>query len=170
MAIDVFISCSTRDRDVAEAIGRALEATGVTFWSPLELKPDQAAAAPDRFRLVVLVFSARANKSRRIIKEIEYALARQMPIVTLCIDEAPPRPPFDQLAASEYWRYGRRASLPEHLEQLTYWVTMLLARLDMGSRAQTINSTQFRRRAGRTRPQAVTPPTRRQGDTPANRA
>ena len=138
MAIDVFISCSTRDRDVAEAIGRTLESRGVSYWSPLELGPGQPAKAPGAFRMVVLAFSARANKSRRVRTEIQHAIDRQMPIVTLCVEDVAPRQPFDRLAESGYWRHGRRSSLPEHLEQVVYWVTMLLARLDMGSEARTL--------------------------------
>ena len=149
MAIDVFISCSTRDRDVAEAIGRTLESRGVSYWSPLELGPGQPAKAPGAFRMVVLAFSARANKSRRVRTEIQHAIDRQMPIVTLCVEDVAPRQPFDRLAESAYWRRGRRSSLPEHLEQVVYWVIMLLARLDMGSDARTLAPAKPRRR-GRT--------------------
>ena len=158
MAIDVFISCSTRDRDVAEAIGEVLDAHGVSYWSPLELKPGQPATAPDSFRLVVLVFSSRAGKSRRVVKEVDYALENAMPIVTLSVEPVVPHPPFDQLAATEYWRDARRVSLPEHLEQLIYWVTMLLARLDMGARVQARDPGH-----GRTRNAAVTQPARPPG-------
>ena len=156
MPIDTFISCSTRDRDVAEAISTALNASGVTCWSPLDLKPDEPATAPDRFRLVVLVFSSRAGKSRRVIKEIEHAIARQMPIVTLCVEDVRPRPPFDILAASDYWRNGRRTSLAEHMEQILYWVTMLLARLDMGSKAQTLEPVKPGYRPGHKQPNPAT--------------
>ena len=148
MAVDVFISCSTRDRDVAEAIGRTLESTGVSSWSPLELGPGQSAKAPGKFRAVVLVFSARASRSKRVRAEIQCAVDRRMPIVTLCLDDTVPRQPFDELAKSAYWRLGRRSSLPEHLEQLVYWVTMLLARLDMGSKAWTQAPAKPRRRGG----------------------
>ena len=163
MAIDVFISCSTRDRDVAEAIGETLDAHGVSYWSPLALKPGQPTTAPDSFRLVVLVFSSRAAKSRRVVKEVEYALKSTMPIVTLSVDPVGPGPPFDKLAATEYWRDGRRVSLPEHLEQLVYWVTMVLARLDMGARARTTDPRTGRKRLDRTRRAAVTQPMRPSG-------
>ncbi len=38
MSTDVFISCSTRDKQVGEAICEALSANGVSYWSPLDLK------------------------------------------------------------------------------------------------------------------------------------
>jgi len=139
MAVDVFISCASRDRDVAEAIGRSLHAHGVTFCSPLQPVPGQSAKPADgTFRIVLLVFSGRANRSRRVRKEIEAAIEQHIPIVTLSVEDVPARPPLDQLTRSEYWRHGRRTSLPEHIEQVVYWTTMLLARLDMGSPVETL--------------------------------
>lgn len=149
MSTDVFISCTTRDRDVAEAIAATLDANGVSYWSPLELRQGQPATAPGPFRLVVLVFSGRADRSKRIRREIEQALARDIPIVTLSVEQVQPQPPFERLAGSEYWRDGRRTSLPEHLEQLVYWVTMLLARLDMGSKVRTLDPAPDRPRRDR---------------------
>ena len=139
MAIDVFISCSNRDRDVADAIGQSLYSHGVTFCSPLEPAPGQSAKPADnKFRIVFLVYSAQANRSRRVRKEIQCAIEQQTPIVTLSVEDVPAQSPFDRLGESHYWRHGRRTSLPEHVEQVVYWITMLLARLDMGSPVRTL--------------------------------
>lgn len=139
MAIDVFISCSTRDRDVAEAIGQSLHAHGVTFCSPLAPMPGQSAKPADnKYRTVFLVFSSQANRSGRVRKEIRCAIEQQTPIVTLSVEDVPVLSPFDRLAESDYWRHGRRTSLPEHVELVVYWITMLLARLDMGSPVRTL--------------------------------
>jgi len=138
MAIDVFISCSARDRDIAESLSRSLRDSGVSCWSPVEVEAGQPIKAPGTFRMVVLIFSARANKSKRVNSEIQYAIGRDMPIVALSVEDVPPRRPFDRLSRTKYWLQGRRTSLPAHIERLVYWVTMLLARLDMGSEARTL--------------------------------
>ena len=85
MAHDVFISYSNRDKAVADATCATLEGKRIRCWiAPRDVIPGLSYAealidALNRSRIMVLVFSASANSSPQVMREVERAVNKGIP-------------------------------------------------------------------------------------------
>lgn len=81
VAHQVFLSHATEDRETAAHVCALLEAEGISCWmAPRDVAPgtDYAAAIVQGIRdseLVVVVFSAHANTSPYVLRELDRAVA-----------------------------------------------------------------------------------------------
>ncbi len=89
MSHDVFISHSSKDKAIADAVCATLEAKGTRCWiAPRDILPgiDYGEAIIDAItqcRLMILVLSANANQSRQIIREVERAVNKDVTVIPL---------------------------------------------------------------------------------------
>ena len=96
MALDAFISYSSKDKTAADAACAVLERAGIRCWiAPRDIRPGQEYGhsiieAIDQCRVMVLIFSANANDSRQTHREIERAVSKGIPIIPLRIEEVVP--------------------------------------------------------------------------------
>jgi N-acetylneuraminic acid mutarotase len=96
LAHQVFVSHATEDLDTASRVCKVLEAEGISCWlasRDVKAGTDYAAAIIDAVKnsqLVLLVFSAYANTSPYVLREIERAVAYNRPVLSLRVDEALP--------------------------------------------------------------------------------
>ncbi len=87
MSFDVFISYATKDKTVADAVCARLESVGIRCWiAPRDIvaSTSYGEAIIDAIhgaKLMVLVFSANANASGHIPKEVERAVSNGVPIL-----------------------------------------------------------------------------------------
>ena len=141
MGYDVFVSYSSNDRAIADAVVAALEAAGVACWTaPRDISPGEEWAEAiirglNQSRAMVLVFSAHANQSPQIKREVERAVHRGMPLVPLRVDAARPVGSFEYFLMTPHWLDASSPPFQQHLEGLVRSVKGLLspgepARLD----------------------------------------
>jgi N-acetylneuraminic acid mutarotase len=96
LAHQVFLSHATEDRETAVQVCAALEAEGISCW----IAPRDVAAGADyavaileaiqASELVVLIFSADANASPYVLREIDRAVAYKRPVLALRVDDTSP--------------------------------------------------------------------------------
>jgi len=97
MGHDVFLSYSTKDTKAAEAVCAALERRGIGVWmAPRDIPPGSSYAASiveaiDSARVLVLVFSAAANDSQDIEREVQRADAKRLKIVPFRLEDVEPK-------------------------------------------------------------------------------
>src|SRR5438045_9360991 len=109
MALDTFISYSSKDKTAADAASAVLERAGVRCWiAPRDIRPGQEYGhaiieAIDRCRVMVLIFSANANDSRQIHREIERAVSKGVRIMPLRIDEVVPSRSLASFLGASHW-------------------------------------------------------------------
>jgi len=133
VAHDVFISYSSKDKPVADAVCAAVEAHGVRCWiAPRDVmagKPygEALIEAINSARALVLVFSANANQSTHIAKEVERAVSKGIPIVPFRIQDVMPSKSLDYFIGSVHWLDAMTPPLESHLTQLAQSVRALLA-------------------------------------------
>ncbi len=100
-AAEVFICHGSGDRDTATAVVAGLEARGVACWiAPRDVPPGANYAQAiltgiGACELLVLVFSAHANRSPHVAREIERAVSRGLPILPLRIEPVEPEGPLE---------------------------------------------------------------------------
>src|SRR3990172_1527691 len=93
MAHDVFISYSTEDKPTADAVCATLEANRMRCWvAPRDVLPGEDYAeslvrAINESRLMVLVLSSKSNDSPHVMREVERAANRRLPIIPLRIED-----------------------------------------------------------------------------------
>src|SRR5438067_872439 len=96
MAHDVFLSYSSKDKPTADAVCAMLEMHGLRCWvAPRDILPgnDWAGSivkAIKGARVMVLVFSANANASPQINREVERAVNKGIPVIPLRIENVVP--------------------------------------------------------------------------------
>jgi Domain of unknown function (DUF4185)/TIR domain len=134
MAHDVFISYASGDKTVADAVCASLESHGVRCWiAPRDVLPglhygEAIIDAIHECRIMVLVFSSKANLSGHIPKEIERAVSQGSTIMPLRIEDVLPAKSLDYFIGSVHWLDALTPPLEAHLERLTANVQTLLAR------------------------------------------
>jgi hypothetical protein len=129
---DVFVSYSTNDKPVADAIVARLEQAAIRCWvAPRDVIPGQVwgeaiLTAIESSRLMVVVLSDAANQSRQVVREVERAVANNVVVVPFRIDASEPTGAMAYFLASEHWLDAMTPPLEAHVSQLVSVVRALL--------------------------------------------
>jgi hypothetical protein len=133
MSSDVFVSYSQSDRSPAFEIVSQLEACGTKVWvAPRDIAPSAEWAAEiieaiAAAKIMVLVFSGTSNNSPQVRREVERAVHRQVPILTVRIEEALPTKSMEYFLSAQHWLDAFPPPLTVHFERLCREVSALLA-------------------------------------------
>ncbi len=133
MSFDVFISYSSKDKQVADAACARLEAMGIRCWiAPRDILPGSEYGsaileALHQSRAVVLIFSSRANESTQVRREIERAVAKGIPIVPLRIENIAPTHSLEYFIGTVHWLDALTQPLDQHLLRLGHAIQALLS-------------------------------------------
>jgi hypothetical protein len=132
MPYDAFISYSSRDKATADATCAALEAAGIRCWiAPRDILPgadwgEAIVLAINSCRVMILIFSANANESPQIRREVERAVSKGLPIVPVRIEAIAPSRSLEYFIATVHWLDALTPPLEEHLRRLAETVKTLL--------------------------------------------
>ena len=135
MAHDVFICHSAKDKTTADAVCAMLEATGVRCWiAPRDVMPGMEWSeciieAIEECRIMVLVFTAHANESPQIRREIERAVNHGVAILPLRMEDILPGRALEYFIGNVHWLDALTPPLESHLKNLAGTVKVLLGRL-----------------------------------------
>ena len=115
----VFISHSTKDLRVAEAICGALESARIPCWiAPRDVEPGKDWASEimnglGASSLMVLVVSESAQESADVERELGRAAGRKIPIVPFRIDDVALTQAFEYFLAGVHWLDARSGPLDD---------------------------------------------------------
>jgi predicted ATPase len=130
---DVFICHSSADAQDARDICDRLEADGVRCWiaprDPVSGIPygQQLVNAIAAARIVLLVFSAKANDSRAVLSELELAANRKKIILPVRIEDVAPSPTLEFYVRAIHWFDAATRPRDEAWSELLRDVQSLLA-------------------------------------------
>jgi len=106
---DLFISHATGDAASAVTVCRALEAGGLTCWmAPRDIIPGTdysiaLAQAIPNCRALLLLLSRKANESQWVHREVERAISRGKPILTLRLEDVTPGEKLELFVSTSQW-------------------------------------------------------------------
>jgi len=132
MPHDAFISYSTHDKAAADATCAALEGSGIRCWiAPRDIMPgaewgEAIIDAINRCRVLILIFSANANESPQIRREVERAVNKGVPIIPLRIEDIAPTRSLEYFIGTVHWLDALTPPLEAHLRRLVETVKALL--------------------------------------------
>ncbi|MGH3721365.1 MAG: ATP-binding protein [Pseudonocardiaceae bacterium] len=133
MASDVFVSYSSADRVLAEAIVHGLETAGIGCWiAPRDILPganygEAIVAAIQDVDVMVVVVSDDANRSGHVPREVERAAAHNVSLVPLRIADIEPSPSLEYFLSCQHWLHALPPLVEAHLTRLVDAVAALLA-------------------------------------------
>ena len=132
MTHDVFISYSNRDKAVADALCATLESRKIRCWiAPRDVIPgtDYATSLIENLngsRLMVLVFSQESNNSNHVMREVERAVSKGIPIIPLRIENVTPTKAMEYYLSTPHWLDALTPPIERHLQRLADTVQTLL--------------------------------------------
>ena len=132
MAHDVFISYSTKDKTVADAVCAKLESQKIRCWiAPRDVPAGQpfAASLVKAIRassVIVLILSQGSNQSTHVLREVGEAVDSGIPILPLRIEDVNPTDELHYYIKSIHWLDAMSPPLERHLEKLTASVQALI--------------------------------------------
>lgn len=141
MAHDVFISHSSKDKATADAVCAMLESDGVRCWiAPRDVLPsmeygEAIIEAIEQCRIMVLVFTANANASQQIRREVERAVSHGVAILPLRIEDVLPAKSLEFFISDVHWLDALTPPLEAHLKNLAGTIKIVLARSEPGAEA-----------------------------------
>jgi TIR domain-containing protein len=133
MAHDVFISHSSNNRTVANAVCAALESIGIRCWiAPRDVLPGRSYSgeitrAIQQSRAFVLIFSEHSNNSEQVLREVQLAANSRLHIVQFRIDAVLPSDDLEYYLSGPHWLDAVTPPLEDHLGQLKNSMKALLA-------------------------------------------
>jgi hypothetical protein len=171
MAHDVFISHSTRDKPVSDAVCAALESAGIRCWvAPRDVQPGRSFAgeitrAIQQSKAMVLIFSANSNNSSQVLREVQLAVDSQLHILQFRIEEVLLNDDLKYFLSTPHWLDALTPPLEEHLDRLATSITTLFGKpeADAPRTAAETNSANIQTRKGKksaSTPAAVISPRR----------
>ena len=130
---DIFVSYSAKDKVTADAICRGLEASGICCWiAPRDVLPgihygEAIIEALNNSRIFLLVFSAHSNSSAQVLREVERAASKGLPVLPLCIEAVPLSPAIEYFISSPHRLEALHPPIEHYIPVLTKAVNSLLS-------------------------------------------
>lgn len=134
MPHDVFVSYSSDDKPTADAVCATLENRGIRCWiAPRDILPgtDWGGAIVDAInasRVMVLVYSAKANDSPQIKREVERAVNRGLAVIPFRIEDVPMSTTLEYFMSMPHWLDALTPPLQDHLKRLAETTRLILER------------------------------------------
>lgn len=133
MAHDIFLSYSSEDKPTADAVCATLESKyGLRCWiAPRDIIPgtEWAESLIDAIagcQVMVLIFSAQANQSPQVKKEVERAVSKAIPIIPFRIEDVIPNKTLEYFISAPHWLDAITTPLERHISSLAKILHVML--------------------------------------------
>lgn len=131
---EVFISYSTKDKTWGDAACAVLEANKVRCWiAPRDITPGTEWGAGiisgiDTCKIMVLIFSANANDSPQVRREVELAISKGMPVIPCRVEDVQPVGAMKYALSNTHWLDAFTPPVERQMTILAESVQALLGR------------------------------------------
>ena len=124
LKFDVFISHSSEDKILADAVCHTLEANGLKCWiAPRDITPgsdwtEAIINGIDSSKTFVLVFTTRANGSKYVLREVARAFENNTVVIPFRVEDIQPSGKLKFWIGQSHWLDAITPPLKIHLEKL----------------------------------------------------
>jgi len=141
MAHDLFISHSSDDKAIADAVCSALETANIRCWvAPRDILPGQD--WPDAIvdaiagsRVMVLIFSSNSKNSSHVKRELTLAMEAKVIVIPLKIDDIPFEGPMRYFLTDTHWLDAMNPPTEKEIQKLVETAQALIT----GRKAEPID-------------------------------
>jgi hypothetical protein len=119
-----FVSYCSSDQAAADLVCSTLEDASLECWmAPRNISPGVTWAEAildgiEDSRAMVVVFSSGSNKSSHVMREVERAVAKRVPLVPFRIEDCHPSRPLEYFLSAQHWLDGFPGPSEAHLVAL----------------------------------------------------
>lgn len=130
---DVFVSYSSKNKNVADAIVADFEQHGIRCWyAPRDIMPGTSwvSAITDALRMVkvqVLIYTDESNASRQVMNEVALAFNEGKTIVPFRLSETRMSDEFEYYLSRVHWLDAVTKNLADNITQLRNYVEVILS-------------------------------------------
>ena len=134
MSHDVFLSHSSQDVTMANAVCAALEQAKIKCWmAPRDILPGDSWGASivdaiENSEVMVIIFSANSNSSKQVTREVERAVQKDVVVVPFKIDSVSPSRDMEYFLSSTHWLDAVSPETEKHLSELCSIINSILKR------------------------------------------
>jgi len=139
MAHDVFISYSSEDKAIADAVCSALEVVKIRCWiAPRDILPGQEWAEAivngvTGSRVMVLIFSSSSKESKHVRRELALAIDSKVIVIPLKIDDIPFEGPMQYFLFDTHWLDAMNPPTEKEIQKLVETARAILPERDVGT-------------------------------------
>jgi hypothetical protein len=132
MAHEVFISYSSEDKAIADAVTARLESHKIRCWiAPRDILPGQPYAASlidaiQKAKVFVLILSSKSNQSKHVVREVSEAVETGIVIIPFRIDDVQPSTEMRYYIKSLHWLDAITPPLERNIDVLAKNIHALL--------------------------------------------
>jgi TIR domain len=132
MAHDVFISHSSKDKQIADAVCHYLEQNGIRCWiAPRDILPgvdwgEAIIRAITNCNLMILIFSSDVNSSNQVKREVERAVSKGVIIIPFRVENIEPSGSLEYYLSMQHWLDALPPPPDKHFQRLTESAKILL--------------------------------------------
>jgi hypothetical protein len=132
MTHDVFLSYSSKNKTIANAVCAKLEESGIRVWiAPRDVPAGSNFAgsivdAIDGCKVLILIWSAHANVSKHILNEISQAFDKGIPIIPFRIQDVLPTSAMSYYISNTHWLDAIDPPLENHIGKLKSSIMAIL--------------------------------------------
>lgn len=143
MALDVFISFSSEDKSLADAVCNRLETKGIRCWiAPRDITPgtDWSSSVVEAIRdskFLVLIFSTYSNNSVQVKREVERAVSMGKVIIPFRIEDIAPSSSLEYFISTAHWLDALTPPVERHIDRLVEAVSLLMSQDNDGKNLTT---------------------------------
>ncbi len=142
-AHEVFISYSSvgNDKVIADAVCAKLEEHKIKCWiAPRDVVPGRnyggaIVDALSQSRVFVLVFSNNANESQQVLREVERAVSKGIPVIPFRIEDVTPSTDMEYFLSATHWLDALTPPVEQHIQLLATTIRTLLDAQGRGEEA-----------------------------------
>ncbi|MFP6754017.1 MAG: toll/interleukin-1 receptor domain-containing protein [Pirellulaceae bacterium] len=130
---DVFLSHSSKDKEVADAVCATLEGRGIRCWvAPRDIPAganwgESIIDGITVTKVMVVILSSDSNESGHVMREIERAVNKDSAIIPLKIKDIPLSKSLEYFLSTAHWLDATTPPLQGHLDNLANRIEQLLA-------------------------------------------
>jgi formylglycine-generating enzyme required for sulfatase activity/WD40 repeat protein len=130
---DVFISHSSHDKTISDAVCATLEGKGIRCWvAPRDILAganwgESIIDAISDTRVMVLILSSNSNISKQVMREVERAVHKGTVIIPLRVEDIPLSKSLEYFLSTAHWLDAFTPPLNKHLEELASRIEQLIS-------------------------------------------
>jgi len=134
MAHEVFISYSSKDKVIADAVCAKLEENKIRVWiAPRDVLPSKDFAeavidAIDDSKVFVLIWSEDSNKSEHILNEVNRAFSKSIAVLPFRINDVEPTKSLEYYIGRTHWLDAITPPIEKHIDELVDIVQAILGK------------------------------------------
>ena len=124
MAHDIFISYSSRDKEIADAVCAHLESRGLRCWyAPRDIQPgadwaESIIAGLNGARVMVLIYTDFSNESEQVLREVAYAADNGIVIIPFRLSGNKPKERLGTYLRPTHWLDAIDKELAQSIQKL----------------------------------------------------